>query len=146
MYEPAMPDSHAESPQPNPVDPPASDPPTSSDPMSSMASVPGPPQDPPSAPLHSLPMPPQAGPPGSLAPAPGGDSQLGGFGSQAPMQQLQAALSAQSQVTNTLLVIKPQVIAVAATLPAACCCPVRCTFLLPMAATIATRSGAVLPW
>ena len=94
-----VPDSHAESLQPSPHDMPALDTQTSSDPMSSLLSVPGPPQDLPSAPVHSMPPSQGAGPIGALPSATLGHDMLGSAHQPSPMQQLQAALSAQSQVS-----------------------------------------------
>ncbi len=109
-YEPAvMPDSHVDSPhaQTSPADGPALESLSSSGPMSVVPPAPGPQQpisgagllsNVPSAsgprPLHSVQFLNGAGPSGAMpsAPAAGQEAQAG------PMQQLQAALSAQSQV------------------------------------------------
>ncbi len=109
-YEPAvMPDSHVDSPhaQTSPADGPALESLSSSGPMSVVPPAPGPqqpfsgaglPSNVPPAPgsglLHSVPFLTGAGPLAAMpsAPAAGQDAQAG------PMQQLQAALSAQSQV------------------------------------------------
>ena len=93
-----VPDLHAELLQPSSQEMPALDPPVSSDPMSSLLSVPGPPQDPPSAPVHSMPLSQAARPVGALPSATLGHDMLGFTNQQPSMQQLQAALSAQSQV------------------------------------------------
>lgn len=107
-YEPAvMPDSHVDSPhaQTSPADGPALESLSSSGPMSVVPPAPGPeqpfsgaglpsnvPPAPGSEPLHRVPT--GAGPTGVMLSAPiaGQEAQAG------PMQQLQAALSAQSQV------------------------------------------------
>lgn len=94
-----VPDSQAESLQPSPHDMPALDTPISNDPMSSLLSVPGPPQDPPSAPVHSMPLSQGAGSVGALPSATLRHDMLGSANQQSSMQQLQAALSAQSQVS-----------------------------------------------
>ena len=88
------PDLHTESLQPSPHDTPALDIPIPSDTMSSLLSVPGPSQDPPSAPVSQ-----GAGPGGALPSAVSGHDMLGSANQQSSMQQLQAALSAQSQVS-----------------------------------------------
>ncbi|DBB00828.1 TPA: hypothetical protein ACH3X1_000756 [Trebouxia sp. C0004] len=108
-YEPAvMPDSHVDSPhaQTSPADGPALESLSSSGPMSVVPAAPGPqqpfsgaalPSNAPSAPrpgpLHNVPFLNGAGPLAAVpfAPAAGQEAQAG------PMQQLQAALSAQSQ-------------------------------------------------
>lgn len=108
-YEPAvMPDSHVDSPhgQTSPADGPALESLSSSGPMSAVPPAPGPqqpflgaglpsnvPPAPGSGPQHSMPFLTGAGPLGAMPSAPAAvqDAQAG------PMQQLQAALSAQSQ-------------------------------------------------
>lgn len=93
------PDLHTESMHPSPHDTPALDVPMPSDTMSSLLSVPGPSQDPPSAPVHSMPLSQGAGPGGAPPSAVTEHDMLGSANQQSSMQQLQAALSAQSQVS-----------------------------------------------
>ena len=97
-----VPDVLVESLQPSPHDMPALDAPTSSDPMPNLLSVPGPPQDPPSAPVHSMPPSQGADSVGAMPSATLGHDTLGSANQQSSMQQLQAALSAQSQASQYL--------------------------------------------
>ena len=125
-----MPDSHAESLQPSPHDMPALDTQTSTDPVSSLLSVPGPPQDLPSAPVHSMPQSQGAGPVGAMPSATLEHDALGSAHQQSPMQQLQAALSAQSQVNDI------------SSLTGSCCCLLR----LPVLQSYLGQTKWIISW
>lgn len=104
MHNPAdTPDAHAESSQPSPHDLPAVGIQNPSDAVSGLLSVPGPPQDPPSAPEHNIPLLQGPDPVDTLPSAPPAQGQLAAGNQQSSMQQLQAALSAQAQVSVQLL-------------------------------------------